>query len=132
MLEQHLLLADVGAARVVAGACTAVRRAAGLEAVTGNTGLVTSRTSKTSNASTTALPLIEPGVDLIEVRSPGWNLMPALHHEGVHPAGAVLGAGQQLAGPDHLDHLLVAVAVVRLQYKIYKYSVINLLTNFCQ
>ena len=43
------------------------------------------------------------------------QLVPALHHEGVHPAGAVLGAGQQLAGPDHLDHLLVAVAVVRLK-----------------
>ena len=43
------------------------------------------------------------------------ELVPALHHEGVHPAGAVLGAGQQLAGADHLDHLLVAVAVVGLK-----------------
>ena len=38
-----------------------------------------------------------------------------LDHEGVHAAGAVLGAGQQLAGADHLDDLLVAVAVVGLQ-----------------
>ena len=38
-----------------------------------------------------------------------------LDHEGVHAAGAVLGAGQQLAGADHLYDLLVAVAVVGLQ-----------------
>ena len=43
--------------------------------------------------------------------------MPALHHEGVHPAGAVFGAGQQLPRPDHLDDLLVAVAVVGLKYE---------------
>ena len=45
------------------------------------------------------------------------QLVPALHHEGVHPAGAVLWAGQQLPRPDHLDDLLVAVAVVGLKYE---------------
>ena len=109
MLEQHLLLADVCAAGVVAGAGAAVRGAARLEAVTGHTGLVASHPSSPS------LPLPQPGVNLSEVRPPGWNLVPALHHEGVHPAGAVLGARQQLAGSDHLYHLAVAVAVVRLQ-----------------
>ena len=43
------------------------------------------------------------------------QLVPALHHEGVHAAGAVLGARQQLPRADHLNHLLVAVAVVRLK-----------------
>ena len=43
------------------------------------------------------------------------QLVPALHHEGVHAAGAVLGARQQLTRADHLNHLLVAVTVVRLK-----------------
>ncbi len=30
-----------------------------------------------------------------------WYLVPALDHEGVHAAGTVLGAGQQLPGPAH-------------------------------
>ena len=42
-------------------------------------------------------------------------LVPALDHEAVHAAGAVLGTGQQLTRADHLDDLLVGVAVVRLQ-----------------
>ena len=73
------------------------------------------------------LPLPQSGVDLSEGRPLVGELVPALHHEGVHPAGAVLGTGQQLAGADHLDHLLVAVAVVRLQRENNKYSVIKLL-----
>ena len=43
-----------------------------------------------------------------------WNLVPALDHEAVHAAGAVLGTGQQLPRADHLYHLLVGVAVVWL------------------
>ena len=54
-------------------------------------------------------------MNLGEDRPPAGSLVPALHHEGVHAAGAVLWAGQQLAGADHLDDLLVAVAVVGLQ-----------------
>ena len=41
--------------------------------------------------------------------------MPALYHEGIHPAGTILRTGKQLAATQHLNHLLVAVAVVRLQ-----------------
>ena len=33
--------------------------------------------------------------------------MPALHHESVHPAWAILGAGKQLPWTDHLQNLLV-------------------------
>ena len=33
------------------------------------------------------------------------DLVPALDHEGVHPAGAILGAGQQLSTSDHLNNL---------------------------
>ena len=54
---------------------------------------------------------------LPEDGSPGWYLVPALDHEGVHAAGTVLGAGQQLTRSDHLDDLLVGVAVVRLKQK---------------
>ena len=111
MLEQHLLLADVGAARVVAGPGAAVLRgrllalaAHGLGVAVG--GLV---------AAAHPLPLPQAGVDLSEGGPLVGQLVPALHHEGVHPAGAVLGAGQQLAGPYHLYDLLVAVSVVRLQ-----------------
>ena len=60
--------------------------------------------------------LFIPGVYLREGGPLVGQLVPALHHEGVHAAGAVLGAGQQLPGADHLNHLLVAVAVVGLQY----------------
>ena len=103
-------MTDVCTARVIAGSRAAVCRAAGLHAVAGHTRLVPPR-----GPHPTTLPLTEPGVDLCEGRSPGGDLVPALHHEGVHPAGAVLGAGQELAGSDHLDHLLVTVAVVRLK-----------------
>ena len=33
------------------------------------------------------------------------DLVPALDHEGVHPAGAILGARQQLSTSDHLNNL---------------------------
>ena len=102
-------LANVGAARVVAGAGAGVQGGAGAryQAGAGYAGLVA--------RSRHALPLQQPGVDLGEGRPPLRDLVPALHHEGVHAAGAVLGAGQQLPGPDHLDHLAVAVAVVGLK-----------------
>ena len=103
-------MTDVCTARVIAGSRAAVCRAAGLHAVAGHTGLVPPR-----GPHPTTLPLTEPGVDLCEGWSPGGDLVPALHHEGVHPAGAVLWTGQQLPRPDHLYHLAVAVAVVRLQ-----------------
>ena len=61
------------------------------------------------------LHLCLPGVDLSEGGPLVGQLVPALHHEGVHAAGAVLGAGQQLPRADHLNHLLVAVAVVGLK-----------------
>ena len=46
--------------------------------------------------------LLEP---LPEDWSPGWYLVPALHHEGVHPAGAVLRTRQQLSGPAPLENI---------------------------
>ena len=56
----------------------------------------------------------------------GWSLVrelvPALHHEGVHPAGAILGTREQLPRADHLDHLLVAVSVVGLKNNKYSIS----------
>ena len=107
---QQLLLTEVGAAGVVAGAGAAVVGAAGLHAVTGHTGLVAGQPS-----GPTALPLPQPGVDLSKGRPPGGDLVPALHHEGIHSAGTVLRTRQQLARSDHLYHLLVAVAVVRLK-----------------
>ena len=42
---------------------------------------------------------------LPEHRSSVGDLVPALDHEGVHPAGAILGAGQQLPTSDHLNYL---------------------------
>ena len=61
------------------------------------------------------LNLCLPCVDLGEGGPLVGQLVPALHHEGVHAAGAVLGTGQQLARADHLNHLLVAVAIVGLK-----------------
>merc|ERR1719362_802679 len=105
------LLADVGAPRVVARPGAGVHRGAGPghTAGAGHTGLVANPRPRP------ALPLQQPCVDLGEGRPPLRDLVPALHHEGVHAAGAVLGARQQLPRPDHLYHLAVAVAVVRLE-----------------
>ena len=53
------------------------------------------------------LPLPEPGMDLLEGRPPVGQLMPALHHEGVHPAWAVFWTGEQLPASHHLNYFLV-------------------------
>ena len=59
--------------------------------------------------------LLLPGMNLSEGGPLVREFVPALHHEGVHPTRTVLWAGQELAGPDHLYDLLVAVSVVGLQ-----------------
>ena len=106
-----VLVAQVGAARVVAGPRTAVLRGRLLALAAHRLGVAVGGLVAAAHP----LPLPQAGVDLSEGGPLVGQLVPALHHEGVHPAGAVLGAGQQLAGPDHLYDLLVAVAVVRLQ-----------------
>ena len=109
-----LAVADVGAAGVVAGPGAGVLRSrvVGLAAhrlVGGGGGALV--------ADTHALPLPETGVDLGEGGPTVGQLVPTFHHEGVHSRRTVLGAGEQLAGADHLDHLLVGVAVVGLEIK---------------
>ena len=61
------------------------------------------------------LPVSEAGVDLGEGRPPRGDLVPTLYHEGVHSRRAVFRARQQLSGSDHLNHFLVAVAIIGLQ-----------------
>ncbi|CAB0004020.1 unnamed protein product, partial [Nesidiocoris tenuis] len=73
----------------------------------------------TNGAGLAALEGAEAGGDFGKVGTSDWHLVPAFHHDRVHARWAVLGAGEQLARPDHLDHLLVRVAVVWLQ-KNYK------------
>lgn len=53
--------------------------------------------------------------DLRERRTSHGLLVPALHHQGVHGTRTSLRTGQQLSSAHHIDDLLVAVAVVRLQ-----------------
>lgn len=52
--------------------------------------------------------------DLAEARPPDSQLCPALDHQGVAVARTDVRTRQHLAGPDHVDHLLVVVTVVRL------------------
>lgn len=59
-------------------------------------------------------PVSQPGVDLCKAWTPRWDLVPALHHEGVHPGWAIFRTRQELSGVDHLDHFLIAVTVIRL------------------
>ena len=62
-----------------------------------------------------SLPVPEPGVDLPKGRPSRGDLVPTLYHEGIHPRWAIFRARQQLSGSDHLNHFLVAVAIIRLQ-----------------
>ena len=107
------MVAQVGGAGVVAGPGARVLTGALVALATHGLGVAVCRLVATAHA----LPLPQPGVDLGEAGSLVGQLVPALHHEGVHPAGTVLGAGQQLTRPDHLDHLLVAVSIVRLKMR---------------
>jgi hypothetical protein len=53
-----------------------------------------------------ALPVAQASVDLGEAWPTRRDLVPALHHEGVHPGGAFFRTWQQLPRVDHLYHLL--------------------------
>ena len=50
--------------------------------------------------------------------------MPALDHERVHSTRTILGAGEQLARSDHLNHLvrMVGVIIVMIVMPIIPYS----------
>ena len=115
-----VLVAQVGAARVVAGPGAAVLRGGLVTLATHGLGVAVCRLVATAHP----LPLSQPGVDLSEGGPLVGQLVPALHHEGVHAAGAVLGARQQLPRADHLNHLLVAVSVVGL-----KQGILNILST---
>lgn len=62
-------------------------------------------------------PLPQACVYLREVWTSHRRLVPTLHHHRVHARRTVLRTGQELAAPDHVDHLLVTVSVVRLEMK---------------
>lgn len=76
-------------------------------------------------------PRAQSCVDFRERGSPVRNFVPALHHQGVDPRGTRLGARQQLSRPDHVDHFLVAVPIIRLQFKIFFSRRINLVPQIC-
>ena len=76
---------------------------------------LTSARSSGSGLVKPSIPVAKPGMDFRKVGSPAGYFVPALHHERVGSGWAVFRTWQQLSGPDHLDHLLVGVSVVRLQ-----------------
>ena len=96
---------EVGRPRVVAGAGAGMLRPVAADVVAAVLRSVAGAVAGALVAVGHPLPVPEPGVDLRKARPPRRHLVPALHHEGVHPAGAVLRTRQQLSGPAPLENI---------------------------
>ena len=92
LVLQHLLITNVCTASIITRSCAALSRTAwlGLMTVAGHTRLV-------AHWSTHSLPLAQSGVYLSKWRSSGGDLVPTLHHEGIHSTGTVFRTWQQLS-----------------------------------